>query len=71
MSLSTDIDNELQREVHRKFPSRNVEIEGLNNFYQADLVEIRMFAKIYKSYKYILVVIDGFRKICFGFSSKI
>lgn len=62
MNVRRDIAKELHKQVRKNFPSRYVEIKGLNDLYQADLVEMIQFSKVNKGYKYILVIIDCFSK---------
>lgn len=62
MDLRNKLVQELHRPARKNFPRRNVEIKGLNDLYQADLVEMIPHSKSNKGYKYILTVIDCFSK---------
>lgn len=54
--------DELHASARRKFKRRRVIVRGLNDLYQADLVEMIPYAKSNRNFKYILVVIDVFSK---------
>lgn len=60
--IKEGIVNELHRAARRNFKRRHTEIKGLNDLYQADLVEMIPYAGVNKGYKYILVLIDAFSK---------
>lgn len=53
---------ELHRNARRNFPRRSYVMRGINDTFQADLVEMIPFAKQNKGYNYILMVIDVFSK---------
>ena len=61
-SVKEDVVNELHKPARKNFKRRRVIIKGLNDLWQADLVEIIPYAKINKGYRYILVVINTFSK---------
>lgn len=61
-NIKKDVVNELHRPARRNFKRRKVIIKGLNDLWQADLVEMQPYAKFNKGYRYILVVIDTFSK---------
>jgi hypothetical protein len=56
------IARELHKPARRNYPTRRVELKGINDLYQADLVEMIPHAKINKNYKYILTMINCFSK---------
>jgi len=56
------IANELHKPVRHHFTRRRVVIKGLDDLWQADLVEMIPYARNNKGYKYILMVIDTFSK---------
>jgi hypothetical protein len=56
------IANELHRQARKNFPRRFVELKGINDLYQADLVDMTSFSKQNNGYKYILTVINCFTK---------
>lgn len=51
---------ELHRPVRRNFLRRAVELEGLYNLYQTDLAEMIPYARVNKSYKYLMTMINVF-----------
>lgn len=63
MELKTEIIKELHKPVRKNFPRRNTVLKGINDLYQADLVEVIPHSKINKGYKYILTVINCFTKV--------
>lgn len=54
--------NELHKPVRRKFPRRRVQIRGLNDLFQADLVDLKSLSRSNGGYCYILFVINAFSK---------
>ena len=66
MSIRQEISSELHKQARRNFPTRNVELKGIHDLYQADLVEMISFSKLNKGYKYILTVINCFSKFAFA-----
>lgn len=64
------IAKELHRPVRRNFTRRAVEIKGLNDLYQADLVEMIPYAKVNKGYKYLMTVINAFSKFAYAVPMK-
>lgn len=54
--------NELHHSARRNFPRRSYEMRGINDTFQADLIEMIPFADQNRGYKYILMVIDVFSK---------
>lgn len=61
-----DIVNELHRPSFKKFPRRRVIVNGINDLWQADLVEMGAYASSNKGYRYLLTVIDTFSKYGWG-----
>lgn len=61
-SIKKDVVNELHKPARRRFKRRRVIVKGLNDLWQADLVEMQPYAKFNKGYRYILVVINAFSK---------
>lgn len=53
---------ELHRSARRHFSRRKTIIRGLNETFQADLVEMIPYAAVNRNFKYILTVIDIFSK---------
>lgn len=67
MNLSKEaIVNELHTPVRRNFPRRCTMLKGINDLYQADLVEMRPYGKINKKYNYILTLINCFTKVAYA-----
>jgi hypothetical protein len=63
MSLAyQQVVNELHHQARRKFLRRRVIVKGLQDLYQADLIEMIPYAHLNKGNKYILVLIDVFSK---------
>src|SRR5436190_5982665 len=61
-NLRYAIAKELHRPARRNFPRRYVELKGVQDLYQADLVEMIPFSKSNKGFKYILTMINCFTK---------
>ena len=57
--------NELHRSARKNFIRRHVNVKKINDLWQADLVDMQLFAKENKNYKYLLTVIDVFSKKAF------
>lgn len=66
MSLKVNVVNELHKPARKFFARRNTVIKGLNDLYQADLVEMIPHSKINGGYKYILTLIDCFSKMAYA-----
>lgn len=54
--------NELHRPARKHFPRRRIIIKGLDDTWQADLIDLVAYSRDNKGHKYILVVIDNFSK---------
>lgn len=54
--------NELHKRVRKNFPRRKVKIKGIDDLWQADLVEMQAYSKINNGFKYLLTVVDAFSK---------
>jgi hypothetical protein len=61
-NIRASIAKELHKQSRKHFPTRHVELKGLNDLYQADLVEMIPFAGVNKGYRYILTMINCFSK---------
>lgn len=57
-----DVVNEIHRAARRNFVRRCTIIKGINDLWQADLIDLQKYYRINKGYKYILVVIDALSK---------
>lgn len=64
----------LARELHKvsrkNFPRRHVELKGLEDLYQADLVDMIKFSKFNKGFKYIMTIINCFSKFALAIPLK-
>lgn len=65
--MKRDIVNELHHSVRKNFERRKVIMRGINELWQADLVEMIPYSSENKNFKYILMVIDCFSK--FGYAT--
>ena len=54
--------NELHASARRNFPRRRVVVHDRDDLWQADVVEMRPYARFNKGYNYILTVIDVLSK---------
>lgn len=70
MDLKSKIVNELHKPARINFPRRNTVVKGINDLYQADLIEVRPYSKINKGFNYILTVINCFSKKADAFPLK-
>lgn len=57
-----DVVDELHRSARRNFPRRCTIIKGIDDLWQADLMDFQKYSHFNKGYKYILVVIDALSK---------
>ena len=70
MSLKRQVVEEIHRPARKKFRRRRVVIKGLDDLFQADLVEMLPYAKQNSGYRYILVVINAFSKYAWAYPVK-
>src|SRR5215469_10815540 len=61
---------ELHAPARKNFPRRHVIVYGYEDLWQADVVEIRPYARYNKSYNYILTVIDVLSKYAWALPLK-
>lgn len=61
-NIKQDLVNELHKSARKNFRRRRVIVVGLNDLFQADLIEMIKYARLNKGFKYILVVINVFSK---------
>lgn len=54
--------NEIHKAARRNFQRRSVILKGIDDLWQADLIDIKNYQKINKGFKFILVIIDAFSK---------
>lgn len=74
MGFVTDVKKQVVEEIHKpariNFMRRRVIIKGLNDLFQADLVDMKEYSRENKGYKYILVVINCFSKFVWALPLK-
>lgn len=58
--------NELHRSARKNFTRRHVVLKGIDDLWQADLVDMQSFKKYNKGFNYILTIIDGFSKFAWA-----
>lgn len=56
------IAEELHKSARRRFPRRIVKTSGIDNLWQADLVDMKKYSKMNKNYSFILTIIDVYTK---------
>lgn len=66
MDVRETIARELHKPARRKYPRRRVTLKGINDLYQADLVEMQPYARENKGYRYILTMLNCFSKFAFA-----
>nr|ACE75265.1 integrase core domain-containing protein [Glyptapanteles flavicoxis] len=64
------IAEELHKPARRNYKRRHVDIRGLDETWQADLVEMIPYATVNKGYKYLLTIIDIFSKYAWAIPIK-
>jgi transposase InsO family protein len=57
-----ELAEELHKPVRRKFERRRVRVNGIDEIWAADLIDMQVFSKFNKGVKYLLSVIDIFSK---------
>lgn len=66
MSFIIDVKKQVVEEIRKQkrinFKRQRVIIKGLNDLFQADLVDMKEYARESKGFYYILIVIDCFSK---------
>ena len=60
--LSNRLDYSLNKPLRRRFPTRSYKTSGINDLWQADLMEMIPYGSINNGYKYILTCIDVFSR---------
>ena len=61
---------ELHASARRNFPHRRVVVHGRDDLWQADVVEMRPYARFNKGYNYILTIIDVLSKYAWALPLK-
>lgn len=69
-SIRERIARELHAPVRRRFPRRAVELKGLYDLYQADIVEMIPYARVNRGFRYIMTVINCFSKFAYALPMK-
>lgn len=62
MNVREGIANELHKPARKNYQTRNVELKGIHDLYQGDLVDMQKFSRLNRGFKYILVIINCFSK---------
>lgn len=70
MNIKEQVVEELHKPARKNFKRRRVIIKGLNDLYQADLVEMIPYAGVNRGNRYILVVINAFSKYVWAYPVK-
>jgi hypothetical protein len=70
MDVRRAIAEELHKPARKNYPRRSVTLKGLNDLYQADLVEMQPYAKLNKGYRYIMTMINCLTKYAFSIPLK-
>ena len=65
-----DLSNELNKPTTNKFPRKKVIVNHINEIHSTDLVDMTLYSKINKGYKYIFTNIDIFSKYAYAFPLK-
>jgi transposase InsO family protein len=68
--LQTQDSYTLHKPVRKKFPRRKTYSKGINDLFQADLVDMLRLSRFNDSYRYILACIDVFSKKAFAVGLK-
>lgn len=65
-----DITEELHAPVRRNFPRRKVEMRGIDETWQADLIDMQKHAYLNKGFSFLLTVIDNVSKFAWAIPLK-
>ncbi len=66
MNYKRAVVDELHKPARRNYPRRKFDVRGLDETWQADLVEMQPYSKENKGYRYLLTVIDVFSKFAWA-----
>jgi hypothetical protein len=66
MNVRHAIAEELHKPALKNYPRRKVTLKGLDDLYQADLVEMKPYGNVNHGFKYILTVINCLSKFAFA-----
>lgn len=70
LSVRGKLAKELHKLSRKNLPRRHVELKGLHDLYQADLVDMSQFSKLNKGHKYIMTIINCFSKFALAIPLK-
>ena len=70
MEYKREVVEELHKPARRNYPRRSFDVRGLDETWQADLVEMQPYAKENKGYRYMLTIIDVFSKFAWAIPVK-
>ena len=70
MAAYKQVVEELHKPARRRYLRRKFEMRGINDTYQADLVDMKAYSDVNRGYKYILTVINVFSKFGWGLALK-
>lgn len=70
MTTKRDLVNELHKQARKNFNRRRVVMKGIDDLWQADLVEMGNYSKSNKNYRYLLNIIDTFSKFAWAVALK-
>lgn len=68
--LSSQLTYTLHKPVRKRFKRNPTIVNGIDDQWQADLVDVKEFARENKGYKYLITIIDIFTKYAFVFPTK-
>lgn len=63
-TICDDICEELHKPTRKIFPRRSIIVKGICELLQADLIDLSAFSKLNSGFKFLLVVVDVFSKVC-------
>ena len=62
LKFTNELAEELHKQVSKKFQRRRVNVNGIDEIWSADLIDMQSFSKQNRRIKYLLTVIDVFSK---------
>lgn len=62
--------NELHKPARKKFVRRLVTVRGIDDLWQADLVDMGAYSSVNKNFRFLLTVIDAFSKYAWALPIK-
>lgn len=70
MNHKAELVNELHKAARRNYERRHVDMRGLDETWQADLVDMSAYSAQNKGYKFLLTIIDNFSKFAWAVPTK-